>query len=95
MTTDSSSNCLAGTAYLVLRENLVRFEHAPIFTRVSDLPPTAPGAHIRIQVTAIDLFAATLECRHAGAAGDGVAADPADLEQDELENSLAGQATIP
>ena len=68
------------TTAFVLRENLVRFEHAPIYTRIADLPPAAPGAHVRVQVSAIDLFAATLECRSAGLAGDDVAADPADLE---------------
>jgi exoribonuclease-2 len=75
------------TTAFVLRENLVRFEHAPIFTAVADLPPTAPWLHIRVQVTAIDLFAATLECRHAGSAGDDVAADPADLELDGVDGN--------
>jgi exoribonuclease-2 len=80
------------TTAFVLRENLVRFEHAPIVTRVADLPPTAPGAHVRIAVIAIDLFAATLECRHAGSAGDDVIADAAELEMDESEAVYEGQA---
>jgi len=79
----------------VLRENLVRFEHVPIVTRVADLA-AAPGAHVRIAIGAIDLFELTLECRFAGAAGDNVVADPADLELDEelepRENALEGQA---
>ena len=82
------------TTAFVLRENLVRFEHAPIVTRIADLPPTAPGAHIRVGVIAIDLFAATLECRHAGSAGDDVIADAADLEMDEPENAYEGQPAI-
>jgi exoribonuclease-2 len=82
------------TTAFVLRENLVRFEHAPIVTRIADLPPTAPGAHIRVAVIAIDLFAATLECRHAGSAGDDVIADAADLEIDESESVYDGQAAI-
>lgn len=83
------------TTAFVLRENLVRFEHVPIVTRVADLA-AAPGAHVRIGIGAIDLFELTLECRHAGAAGDGVVADPRDLELDEelesTENALEGQA---
>jgi exoribonuclease-2 len=66
----------------VLRENLVRFEHVPIVTRVADLA-AAPGAHVRIAIGAIDLFELTLECRHAGAAADGVVADLEDLALDD------------
>jgi exoribonuclease-2 len=83
------------TTAFVLRENLVRFEHVPIVTRVADLA-AAPGAHVRIGIGAIDLFELTLECRYAGAAGDDVVADPADLELDDelepTENALEGQA---
>ena len=83
------------TTAFVLRENLVRFEHIPIVTRVADLPPS-PGAHVRIGIGAVDLFELTLECRYAGAAGDDVVADPADFELDDelepAENALEGQA---
>jgi len=86
------------TTAFVLRENLVRFEHAPIFTRVADLPSVAPGAHIRVQVIATDLFAATLECRYAGMAAADVAVNPADLELSGLdgnENAYEeGQAAV-
>lgn len=85
------------TTAFVLRENLVRFERVPIVTRVADCA-AAPGAHVRIAIGAIDLYALTLECRHAGAAGDDVVADPADLELDSelesTENVLEGQAAI-
>ena len=82
------------TTAFVLRENLVRFERVPIITRIADLPPTAPGAHIRVAVIAIDPFAATLECRHAGSAGDDVIADEGDLEIDESDRAYEGQPAI-
>ena len=82
------------TTAFVLRENLVRFEHVPIFTRIGDLPPTAPGAHIRIGVIAMDLFAATLECRYAGSAGGVDATAPAELDLDDSEQAYEGQAAI-
>ena len=80
---------IAETTAFVLRENLVRFEHAPIVTRIADLPPTAPGAQVRVAIIAIDLFAATLECRYAGS---GVEA-PVDVSELELDDSEDGYAS--
>ena len=74
------------TTAFVLRENLVRFEHVPIFARVADLPGVAPGARVRLAIAAIDLFAATLECRYVGMAmDDGAPVSAIDLEPDEEE----------
>ena len=84
------------TTAFVLRENLVRFEHVPIFTRVADLPGTAPGARVRIGIVAIDLFAATLECRYAGTAFDAgsAAVTAADLELEAGETGYESPAAV-
>ncbi|SRR6266567_2890194 len=52
----------------VVRENLVRFEAVPLYVRVPDLPPLGPGSRVRLAVGRIDLLAATVETRYAGAA---------------------------
>jgi exoribonuclease-2 len=54
----------------VIRENLVRFDGLPLVLRVADLPALAPDARVRLAIGRIDLLAATLETRFAGAAQD-------------------------
>lgn len=84
------------TTAFVLRDNLVRFEHVPIFTRIADLPSLAPGARISLGITTIELFAATLECRFIELAPDGggtIAA--ADLEPDGDEASYESPVVAP
>jgi exoribonuclease II len=84
------------TTAFVLRENLVRFEQLPIFTRVADLPAMAPGARVRLGVAAVDLFAATLECRYAGIAhDDGASAAAIDLELDEGDTVCESPVAVP
>jgi len=86
---------LEETTAFVLRENLVRFEHVPIFTRVADLPAAAPGARVRLGIAAIDLFAATLECRYAGIAhDDGAPAAAIDLEPDEGDTAYESPVVV-
>jgi exoribonuclease-2 len=88
---------IAETTAFVLRENLVRFERVPIFTRVADLPPLAPGAHVRLAIGATDLFALTVECRYAGSAGEPLA-DASELDNeyplDAPEDAVEGQAAV-
>jgi exoribonuclease-2 len=60
------------TTATVIRENLVRFDRLPLVMRLADLPNSAPGTPVRIAIGAIDLMAATLECRVA-ASGTGTA----------------------
>jgi exoribonuclease-2 len=84
------------TTAFVLRENLVRFEHVPIFTRVADLPSMAPGARVRLGVGAIDLFAATLECRYAGVVtDDGAPVTAIEFEMDEGETVYESPVAVP
>ena len=74
---------ISETTAFVLRENLVRFEHVPVVTRVSDLPPLAGGMRVLLSIGVIDLFALTLECRFVSAVteSDGNAL-PADVATD-------------
>jgi exoribonuclease-2 len=51
----------------VIRENLVRFDKVPLVVRLADLPPLEPAAPVRVAIGRIDLLAATIECRYAGA----------------------------
>jgi len=55
------------TGATVIRENLVRFDRLPLVVRLADLPDSAPGTAVRVAIGRIDLLAATLECRVAGA----------------------------
>jgi exoribonuclease-2 len=55
------------TGATVIRENLVRFDRLPLVVRLPDLPDSAPGTPVRVAIGRIDLLAATLECRVAGA----------------------------
>ena len=67
----------------VLRENLVRFEHVPIVTRVPDLPPLAGGMRVLLSIGSIDQFALTFECRFASAVSESDGnAPPADVAND-------------
>jgi exoribonuclease-2 len=40
----------------VWRENLVRLEGLPLFTRVSSLPALPSGARVRLEITGVDLI---------------------------------------
>jgi exoribonuclease-2 len=51
----------------VVRDNLVRFDALPLYVRVADLP-AAPPPRVRLALGRIDLLAATVEVRYAGAA---------------------------
>jgi exoribonuclease-2 len=54
----------------VLRENLVRFDGLPLFTRVADLPPLAIESRVRLAIVRIDLLATSFETRYLGLAAD-------------------------
>jgi exoribonuclease-2 len=62
---------IAETTGTVIRDTLVRFDRLPLVVRLADLPALAPEARVRIAIGRIDLVAATLECRFAGAEGAG------------------------
>jgi exoribonuclease-2 len=58
------------TTATVIRDNLVRFESLPLILRLADVPASPPNTRVRVAIGRVDLLAATLECRYAGAAGD-------------------------
>ena len=58
---------IAQTTASVIRDNLVRFDRLPIVARLADMPPMTPDARVRVAIGRVDLLAATLECRYAGA----------------------------
>jgi exoribonuclease-2 len=47
----------------VIRENLVKFERLPFYAKVPSLPPSPPGTRVELEVAAVDLVDAALECR--------------------------------
>lgn len=63
---------------VVLRENLVRVEGAPLFARVSSLPALDPGARVRLEVGRMDFLERTVSLIYRetlGTAGASVADD--------------------
>lgn len=56
---------------VVLRENLVRLDGLPLVVRVSSLPALEPGARVRLEVGAVDLFERSLMCVYRGPANAG------------------------
>jgi len=64
---------------VVLRENLVRFEGLPLFTRVPSLPPLDSGARVRLEIASVDLLERSLSAvyRETLKPGPGGASDEA------------------
>ncbi|MDR2220570.1 MAG: RNB domain-containing ribonuclease [Methylobacillus sp.] len=50
----------------VWRENLVRLDGIPYFTKVHNLPELAPGSHVLLAVKRIDPLLLELDCRYQG-----------------------------
>ncbi|MDR2874316.1 MAG: RNB domain-containing ribonuclease [Methylobacillus sp.] len=51
---------------IVWRENLVRLDGMPYFTKVHSLPELAPGSHVLLEVKRIDPLLMELDCRYKG-----------------------------
>jgi exoribonuclease-2 len=51
---------------VVLRDNVVRLDGAPLVTRVSSLPSLDPGSRVRLEIAGIELLEGSLSCTYAG-----------------------------
>ena len=47
----------------VIRENIVKFDHLPLITRVTAIPNLQPGTAVHIEISQIDLLERTLNAR--------------------------------
>ncbi|HUW50755.1 MAG TPA: RNB domain-containing ribonuclease [Sulfuricella sp.] len=47
----------------VIKENLVKLDHLPFFTRVHSLPEMAPGSRVVLEVSGVDLLDMALQCK--------------------------------
>ncbi len=64
---------------VVLRENLVRAETAPLFARVPSMPALDPGTRVRLEVGQMDLLERTVQLIYRETLGASTA-----LVQDDL-----------
>ena len=64
---------------VVLRENLVRVERAPLVTRVPSLPPLDPGTRVRLEVGQMDFLERTVSLIYRETLGTAAAAVADDL----------------
>ncbi|GAO36938.1 ribonuclease II [Sulfuricella sp. T08] len=54
------------TGAVVVKENLVKLDHLPLFTRVPSLPEVPPGSRVLIEVSKVDLLEVACQCRYVG-----------------------------
>ena len=54
------------TGAVVVKENLVKLDHLPLFIRVPLLPEVPPGSRVTLEVSKIDLLEVTCQCRYIG-----------------------------
>ncbi|MGI9046794.1 MAG: ribonuclease catalytic domain-containing protein [Burkholderiales bacterium] len=47
----------------VVRENLIKLAHVPLYVRAPSLPDLNPGTEVEVEVSQIDLFELTVSCR--------------------------------
>ncbi|MDD5240933.1 MAG: RNB domain-containing ribonuclease [Sulfuricella sp.] len=48
---------------VVIKENLIKFDHLPFFTRVPSLPEVAPGNRVMIEISNVDLLDVICHCK--------------------------------
>jgi len=57
---------VAASGATVVKENTIKLDHIPLFTRLPSLPPDlAPGTRIQVEVSAVDLLDMDFGCRFA------------------------------
>jgi exoribonuclease-2 len=51
------------TGAVVVKENLVKLDHLPLFTRVPSLPETPAGSRVAVEVSNVDLLDVAFHCK--------------------------------
>ena len=54
------------TGAVVVKENLVKLDHLPLFTRVPSLPEVPAGSRVLVDVSKVDLLEVACQCRYVG-----------------------------
>jgi exoribonuclease-2 len=57
------------TGAVVVKENLVKLDHLPLFIRVPLLPEIPPGSRVTLEVSKVDLLEVTCQCRYVAPPG--------------------------
>lgn len=72
---------------VVVRDDLVRLAAAPLYFRLADLPPLAPGRRIVVDILATDEVDLSVQARFVEAAAAGVEAAVEGLDDDEADEA--------
>jgi exoribonuclease-2 len=48
---------------VVIKENLIKLDRLPFFTRVPSLPELAPGSRVALEISGVDLLDMALQCK--------------------------------
>lgn len=71
---------------VVVREDLVRLAHAPLYFRLTAMPTLASGRRIEVELSGIDLVSLSLDARYLGlVAESGTPADDEAFEEAEVD----------
>ena len=54
---------VSATQAVVVKENLVKLDHLPLFTRVPSLPEMAQGSRVAVEVSNVDLLDVAFQCK--------------------------------
>jgi len=55
---------VSATQAVVVKENLVKLDHLPLFTRVPSLTDLPPGSRVNVEVSKVDLLDVTFHCKY-------------------------------
>lgn len=67
---------LAEIGATVMRENLVRLDNMPYFTKIASLPNLSAGTHVQLEIRGMDFLEIELDARFKSAATEGALPEP-------------------